>query len=255
MRYSASMTFAAMVCLVLAVMPRAYAEEADAKADTHEREVVVIYQREVTDAERARYEIGTTSWWLPVGTTLNDIVEKYKDKDDQQNWKTIKMVAVKEGNRVHLDTTSLGHDLIRQRQEQQWLEGPGQQFLVDAQKHGFKQTDKMIKWIPATMRIYAPGSDHLGFVKQTLTREDGSGISSQVTIVPGDGKLSVHEFLREIVRYDFKLQQTSIGPVLVGTDDPPHGLTTARGGVGRHGSRKATSRSSSPPRAYRLNRP
>ena len=204
---------------------------------TDQRERIVLYERPVTDAERKRYEIGTTSGPLmPEERSLQELTKYYKS--EKVSWRIVKVVAVKDqdgaGYHWRIKTTMLGDDLIRQRNEQEWREGPAQKMLADIDDPHLKRTRTMLKWRVPQREIYYPDVDHLEFVWERLEGPKRRGLIAQITVVPGR-KLGLHEFFRQLMRHEFSVEQTEIGPVLLADDDEEDswaGSDASDGGIG-----------------------
>ena len=203
------------LCVGLVCMTALMADNGAQASDQVELPYTIL-DREITQAERTRYEVHKSSGKMAPDVTLSDILEKHEGR--QHRWNLKKIVVKRGEGRLIVQTTYLGDDLSRQRNEQEWREGQGRELLVDVGDHGLERTDMDLDWESPTGRIFYPDIDHIRSLTETLKRDQRTGLSAQINVVPGR-ELTVHEFLREIIRFEFELRETRIGPVLIAKDD------------------------------------
>lgn len=176
----------------------------------------VIYERQVTEAEKERYDFsGGSKNYFERGRTTEDIRREYRAIDWSLDRNTIKVELLhddKDNGRPYIRIGCLGEDLIAKAQSRAWASNAISQYAVGRNTKNYSYMGVA----HAALERRADRED-LGFMGMLVEAYTGSkGGVADVQIDSGRGcSISPQEVMRLIIHGDLSHRKTDHGVVLV----------------------------------------
>lgn len=190
------------------------------------QEPEILYERELTEEERSQETIGKSEWPIKEGS-LEKVRQHYKDPQTlaEVPHDIFKVELFRRDiggiEQAYLRLHAVGYwgrDWARSQKLHEWTREATAQITLGQDKDGFKFHNRILRFMGGD-RIYYDKYDEIGYALEEFDAPNGQRVSAY--IYKGITRpIPLHEFLHGVVKGDYRLVQTSIGPVLVLNNDP-----------------------------------
>jgi len=172
----------------------------------------VLFERNIEDNVRRRYEIRTTYVGLPDGVSSKEILEKVKDLVVNEEVLRVELVSdPKRSKGPLLKTTFLGHLKEQIARESEWRTHALRNLSVGKDFAGFTFEISLTSAEAPSLGCDDPGS--IGFLSERFRGAASEAVDVDI-YEAFNGTISVHNFLRMVIREDCNLERTPNGWII-----------------------------------------
>lgn len=168
----------------------------------------MLFERTLTEAERARFDVVTSDEPVGAELSLGDVRSAFRAPE----WHTVRAELIVRGEERHVRITRLGRDRKWLAAERTWKTGAGTRLMLGGDAGAFTHVRSNLGFVDV-MRIYVEGVEWVGRAEEVFRSPSGNEIVADIT-ESLDGPIALHDFLNAVIDQDFELLPTPYGPVL-----------------------------------------